>query len=80
MMDEVQVVIRHELTEHLVTTGDIGLPVTSLLHKFPQVCKTHCKSMACWTVADASLCLLVDLSGPFMIWVLTCKSCSCGRQ
>ena len=32
-----QVAIRHELTEHLVTTGDIGLPATLLRGEFPQV-------------------------------------------
>ena len=32
-----QVAIRPELTEHLVTTGDIGMPRTWLTERFPEV-------------------------------------------
>ncbi|EIE23475.1 hypothetical protein COCSUDRAFT_41714 [Coccomyxa subellipsoidea C-169] len=32
-----QVAVRHELTEHLVTTGDIGLPISYLAEKFDQL-------------------------------------------
>ena len=37
LMLRLQIAIRSELTEHLVTTGDIGLPVTCLRQRYPLV-------------------------------------------
>ena len=32
-----QVVVRPELAEHLMTTGDIGVPISALSKRFPLV-------------------------------------------
>lgn len=32
-----QVVVRPELAEHLMTTGDIGVPISALCKRFPPV-------------------------------------------
>ena len=32
-----QVVVRPELAEHLMTTGDIGVPISALCKRFPLV-------------------------------------------
>lgn len=34
-----QVVVRPELAEHLMTTGDIGVPITAMCKRFPLVRK-----------------------------------------
>lgn len=42
-----QVVIRPELSEQLVTTGDIGLPVSRIEKMFPEVCAKRLVCSSC---------------------------------
>ena len=43
-----QVVVRPELAEHMMTTGDIGLPASTLLRRFPLVRPCTTPSAGVW--------------------------------
>ncbi|KAK9836142.1 hypothetical protein WJX81_004420 [Elliptochloris bilobata] len=46
-----KVVVRSELAEHLATTGDIGLPATTLRHRFPLLCEAAAELPERWWFA-----------------------------